>query len=177
VNQEVRAPGIPAGAPAGPGFWNFGFFMLDNGLPDRIVSGREDTWVAGFVDWREVVKGSVGSDAVGEYAAYLLRRRHMAASYAYFRAFPRQAEATVRSRETPLAMPVLVIGGEDALGQSIPNQMQSTSATSLVPCSHAVTGSRRKARNSYSNTCWRSSANRVSQFSSDLPLRTGRLVN
>ena len=59
----VEAPQIdeslcqfPSVTPAGPGFWNFGFFMLGNGLPERIVSGREDTWIAGFVDWLEVVR-------------------------------------------------------------------------------------------------------------------------
>jgi hypothetical protein len=28
-----------------PGLWNFGFFTLQNGLPERMVAGREDTWV------------------------------------------------------------------------------------------------------------------------------------
>jgi hypothetical protein len=53
----------PALTPAGPGLWNFGFFALGNGLPERMVSGREDTWIAGFVDWLEVVKGGVDPDA------------------------------------------------------------------------------------------------------------------
>ena len=69
---------FPSVTPAGPGFWNFGFFMLDNGLPERIVSGREDTWIAGFVDWLEVVKGAVDPDAVAEYAAHLRRPGHLA---------------------------------------------------------------------------------------------------
>jgi pimeloyl-ACP methyl ester carboxylesterase len=106
---------FPSVTPAGPGFWNFGFFMLDNGLPERIVSRREDTWIAGFVDWLEVVKGAVDPDAVAEYAAHLRRPGHLGASYAYFRTFHGDAEATIRHRETPLAMPVLAIGGESAV--------------------------------------------------------------
>ena len=47
--------------------------MLGNGLPERMVSGREDTWIAGFVDWLEVVKGAVDPGAVAEYAAQLRR--------------------------------------------------------------------------------------------------------
>jgi hypothetical protein len=97
--------------------------MLDNGLPEHIVSGREDTWIAGFVDWLGVVKGAVDPDAVAEYAAHLRRPGHLGASYAYFGTFHGDVEATIRHRETPLAMPVLAIGGEGALGQAIPDQM------------------------------------------------------
>ena len=84
---------FPSVTPAGPGFWNFGFFMLDNGLPERIVSGREDTWIAGFVDSLEVVKGAVNPDTVAEYAAPLRRPGHLGASYASFFTHPRLADA------------------------------------------------------------------------------------
>jgi len=50
---------LPSLTPQGPGLWNFGFFTLQNGLPERMLAGREDTWVDGFVDWLEVVKGGV----------------------------------------------------------------------------------------------------------------------
>jgi pimeloyl-ACP methyl ester carboxylesterase len=71
---------FPALTPARPGLWNFGFFLLGNGLPERIASGREDTWVAGFVDWLEVVKGGVDPDAIAEYAAQLRLSGHLTAS-------------------------------------------------------------------------------------------------
>jgi pimeloyl-ACP methyl ester carboxylesterase len=136
---------FPSVTPAGPGFWNFGFFMLDNGLPERIVTGREDTWIAGFVDWLEVVKGAVDPDAVAEYAAHLRRPGHLGASYAYFRTFHGDADATIRHRETPLAMPVLAIGGDGdgdgALGQAIPDQMQQYAGDvtgAVFPCGHWV---------------------------------------
>jgi pimeloyl-ACP methyl ester carboxylesterase len=132
---------FPSVTPAGPGLWNFGFFMLDNGLPERMVSGREDTWVAGFVDWLEVVKGAVDSVAVAEYAAHLRRPGHLAASYAYFRTFRRDVEETIRNREKPLAMPVLAIGGEGALGQVIPDQAQRYAGDvtgAVLPCGHWV---------------------------------------
>ena len=130
---------FPSVTPAGPGFWNFGFFMLDNGLPERIVGGREDPWIAGFVDWLEVVKGAVDPDAVAEYAAHLRRPGHLEASYAYFRTFHDDAEATIRHREMPLAMPVLAIGGEGALGQAIPDQMHLYAGDvtgAVFPCGH-----------------------------------------
>jgi pimeloyl-ACP methyl ester carboxylesterase len=132
---------VPALTPAGPGLWNFGFFVLDNGLPERIVSGREDTWIAGFVDWLEVVKGGVDPDAIAEYAAQLRLSGHLAASYAYFRAFDRDVEDTIRDRETPLSMPVLAIGGEGALGQvvlDLAERYASDVTGAVFPCGHWI---------------------------------------
>jgi pimeloyl-ACP methyl ester carboxylesterase len=134
----------PSLTPDGPGLWNFGFFMLDNGLPERIVSGREDTWIAGFVDWLEVVKGGVDPDAIAEYTAHLRKDGHLTASYDYFRAFHRDVEDTIRSRETgktPLSMPVLAIGGEGALGQAVVDlaQRYATDVKGAVfPCGHWI---------------------------------------
>jgi pimeloyl-ACP methyl ester carboxylesterase len=62
---------LPSLTPQGPGLWNFGFFTLQNGLPERMLAGREDTWVDGFIDWLEVVKGGVDEQAIAEYAAQL----------------------------------------------------------------------------------------------------------
>ena len=132
---------VPALTPAGPGLWNFGFFALDNGLPERIVSGREDTWIAGFVDWLEVVKGGVDPDAIAEYAAQLRLPGHLAASYAYFRTFPRDIEDGMRTRETPLSMPVLAIGGEGALGQVVLDLAQRYASDvkgAVFPCGHWI---------------------------------------
>jgi pimeloyl-ACP methyl ester carboxylesterase len=132
---------FPSTTPAGPGLWNFGFFMLGNGLPERIVSGREETWIAGFVDWLEVVKDAVDPDAVAEYAANLRLPGHLAASYAYFRSFDHDVQDTIHNRETPLTMPMLAIGGEGALGQAIPDQAQmyaNNVTGTVLPCGHWV---------------------------------------
>jgi pimeloyl-ACP methyl ester carboxylesterase len=132
---------FPALTPAGPGLWNFGFFALGNGLPERIVSGREDTWVAGFVDWLEVVKGAVDPDAIAEYAAQLRLSGHLTASYEYFRSFHRDIEDGMRTRETPLSMPVLAIGGEGALGQvvlDLAERYASDVTGAVFPCGHWI---------------------------------------
>jgi pimeloyl-ACP methyl ester carboxylesterase len=132
---------FPSITPAGPGLWNFGFFALGNGLPERIVAGREDIWIEGFIDWLELVKGGVGGQAIAEYAAHLRRPGHLRASYEYFRAFPCDAQDTIRNRGTTLTMPVLAIGAEGALGQVVPDQAQAyaTNVTGAVlPCGHWV---------------------------------------
>jgi pimeloyl-ACP methyl ester carboxylesterase len=138
---DVTLYQFPALTPAGPGLWNFGFFMLGNGLPERIVEGREDIWAEGFIDWLELVKGGVGAQAIAEYAEHLRRPGHLRASYEYFKAFPRDAEATIRNRATTLAMPVLAIGGEGALGQVVPDQARAYAKDvtgTVLQCGHWI---------------------------------------
>jgi pimeloyl-ACP methyl ester carboxylesterase len=132
---------FPAVTPAGPGPWNFGFFMLGNALPERIVEGREDIWAEGFIDSLELVKGAVGAQAIAEYAEHLRRPGHLRASYEYFKAFPRDVENTIRNRAATLTMPVLAIGGEGSLGQIVPDQAQAYArdVTGIVlPCGHWI---------------------------------------
>jgi pimeloyl-ACP methyl ester carboxylesterase len=132
---------FPSMTPAGPGLWNFGFFTLENGLPEKVVEGREEMWVKGFVDWLEQEKGGVGNQAIAEYARHLRRPGHLRASYDYFRTFPKDMDDTVRSRSRSLSMPVLAIGAEGAIGQVVPDQAQAYAddvTGVVVPCGHWV---------------------------------------
>ena len=115
---------LPALTQAGPGLWNFGFFTLDNGLQEKIVAGREDIGVEGFVGWMERVKGGVDDQAIAEYAQALRRPGYLHASYEYFKTFPRDVQDTIRNRSTTLTMPVLAVGAEGALGELVPEQAQ-----------------------------------------------------
>jgi pimeloyl-ACP methyl ester carboxylesterase len=114
---------FPALTPQGPGFWNFGFFTLQNGLPERMLAGREDIWVAGFVDWMERVKGGVGEQAIAEYAAHLRQPGHTRASFEYFRTLHADVAETIRHRAAPLTIPVLAIGAEGILGKTVRDQV------------------------------------------------------
>ena len=131
---------FPSITPQGPGLWNFGFFVLGNGLPERMVTGREDTWVGGFVDSLEQVKGAVGDEAIAEYAESLRQPGHLRASFEYFRAHQRDVEKTIENRATTLTVPVLALGGA-AVGQFVGDQAAdyATDATSAVlPCGHWI---------------------------------------
>ena len=69
------------------------------------------------------------------------RPGHLRASYEYFKAFPRDVEDTIRNRGTTLAMPVLAIGGQGALGQAVPDQAQAYAknvTAAVVRCGHWV---------------------------------------
>ena len=132
---------FPSLTAQGPGLWNFGFFSLQNGLPERMVAGREATWVDGFVDWLEVVKGGVDAEAIAEYAAQLRQPGHTRASFEYFRAFHADAAETSHHRDRPLTMPVLAIGAEGTLGQMVHDQIvrYATDVTGhIAPTGHWV---------------------------------------
>jgi len=130
-------PSLTAG---GPGLWNFGFFTLENGLPERMLAGREDTWVRGFVDWMEVVKGGVGDEAIAEYAQQLRRPGHTRASFEYFRTLPADIAYTTE-HHTALPMPVLAVGAEATLADIVRAQLTNYAADvtgEIAPTGHWV---------------------------------------
>jgi pimeloyl-ACP methyl ester carboxylesterase len=132
---------LPSLTAQGPGLWNFGFFSLQNGLPERMVAGREDAWVDGFVDWLEVVKGGVDEQAIAEYAAQLRQPGHTRASFEYFRAFHADVVETIRHRDRPLTMPVPAIGAKGTMGQMVQDQVvrYATDVTGhIAPTGHWV---------------------------------------
>jgi pimeloyl-ACP methyl ester carboxylesterase len=132
---------LPSLTAQGPGLWNFGFFTLQNGLPERMLAGHEGIWVDGFVDWLEMVKGGVDEQAIAEYAAQLRRPGHTRASFEYFRTMHADVAETIHHRDTPLTIPVLAIGAEGTLGQMVHDQVvnYATNVTGdIAPTGHWV---------------------------------------
>jgi pimeloyl-ACP methyl ester carboxylesterase len=119
----------PSLTPKGPGFWNFGFFSLPNGLPERIVDGREALWVDRFTDSMEVQKSGISDDDVDEYARYLQDDAHLRASFEYFRALPQDVADNAEYSKTKLAMPVLALGARTSLGDAVPAQVGQYATT------------------------------------------------
>ncbi|MER5643424.1 alpha/beta hydrolase [Streptosporangium sp. NPDC002524] len=115
---------FPSLTPKGPGFWNFGYFSLTNGLPERMVDGREEQWVERFVDSLEVKKNGVSDKQVREYARYLRDDAHLRASFEWFRAFPQDVADNRAYGAKKLTMPVLAIGARGSLGDSVPAQVR-----------------------------------------------------
>jgi pimeloyl-ACP methyl ester carboxylesterase len=119
----------PSLTPKGPGFWNFGFFSLLNGLPEQIVDGREVLWVDRFTDSMEVQKTGIGDDDVHEYARYLQDDAHRRASFEYFRALPQDVADNTEYGKTKLAMPVLALGARASLAEAVPTQVAQYATT------------------------------------------------
>jgi pimeloyl-ACP methyl ester carboxylesterase len=110
----------PALTAQGPGWWNFGFFSMTNGLPESIISGRESTWVRQFIDWISMNPEAISAQDVEVYAHALRDPARLRASFEYFRAFPTDIVDVVRYREDgPLSRPVLALGAQYSMGEVV----------------------------------------------------------
>jgi pimeloyl-ACP methyl ester carboxylesterase len=115
----------PALTPTGPGAWNWGFFNLDEGLPESIVAGRERTWIEGFITAKAVQKHrATEATALDEYALWLGDPAHLRASFAWFRAFGQDVADNAEFAGTPLHMPVLAVGAAASHGTRIADQVR-----------------------------------------------------
>lgn len=110
----------PSLTSTGPGFWNFGFFSLTNGLPENTVDGHEEQWVSGFIDWLAVNKSVVADSPV--YAAALRDDAHLRASFEWFRAFGTDNTDVARLGRKKLTIPVLAVGADHSLAESVGRQ-------------------------------------------------------
>jgi pimeloyl-ACP methyl ester carboxylesterase len=112
----------PSLTPRGPGFWNFGFFNLRNGLPESTIDGKERGWVAGFMDWLTVNKSAITRKDTNVYAQALRRDGHLRASFEWFRAFRTDNVDVATMAKTKLHMPVLAVGAQYSLGKTVAKQ-------------------------------------------------------
>jgi pimeloyl-ACP methyl ester carboxylesterase len=133
---------FPALTAAGPGPWQFGFFLLRNGLPEQSVDGREEQWVQGFTDHLEVVKDGVGPDDVKVFAKYLKDDAHLRASFEWFRAFPTDIADNKVYQRTKLTMPVLAFGADHSMQRfsetQVPNYVTDSSFAEIVNSGHWI---------------------------------------
>ncbi|MGK5740725.1 alpha/beta fold hydrolase [Micromonospora sp. URMC 103] len=120
---------FPSLTPKGPGAWNFGFFSLSNGLPERMVNGREALWVERFIDSMRVQKTGIGDEDVDEYARYLQDDARLRASFEYFRAFPQDIADNAEYGKTKLPMPVLALGARGSLEEAVLSQARRYATT------------------------------------------------
>src|SRR2546423_6068899 len=99
-----------------PDFWHFRFH---GPTPEALVQGRERTYFEHF--WNDFAADKTHSipdaDRKAYTAAYSQPGR-MRAGWAYFVSFQQAAKDFAQLSQTKLPMPVLVIGGEKALGDA-----------------------------------------------------------
>ena len=103
-----------------PGLWHFRF----NGpTPEALVQGRERIYFEHF--WNDFAADKTRSIPEADrkaYAAAYARPGRMRAGWAYFVSFQQAAKDFAQLSQTRLTMPVLVIGGEKALGEVLGQQ-------------------------------------------------------
>ncbi|MGI5254084.1 alpha/beta fold hydrolase [Actinacidiphila glaucinigra] len=115
---------FPALTPQGPGFWNFGFFNVTNGLPEQTIKGREAHWVERFSDMLEYNKNGVTQKDAAIYGRYLKDPGHLKASFEWFRTLNQDVADNAVNAKTKLKMPVLALGAQYSLGNAIPDQVR-----------------------------------------------------
>ena len=105
-----------------PGFWHFRF----NGpTPEKLVQGRERLYFEHY--WNDFAADKTRSIPEGDrkaYTAAYARPGRMKAGWEYFVSFTQAAKDFAQFAQTQLTMPVLVIGGEKALGEVLGQQMR-----------------------------------------------------
>src|SRR5258706_9210370 len=103
-----------------PAIWHFRF----NGpTPEALVRGRERTYFEHF--WNDFAADKARSLPEADRKAYTVaysRPGRMRAGWAYFVSFPQAAKDFAELSQTKLPMPLLVIGGEKALGAVLGEQ-------------------------------------------------------
>jgi pimeloyl-ACP methyl ester carboxylesterase len=145
---EAAIPGI---TPVTPGFgpagvnnmtWHFGFNRLKD-LNEALVRGREDI----FFGWHFANKASTAT-AVPDYAvnyyveAITRDQQALHCTFEFYRAIEQTVEQNIRRQERRLQLPVLAIGGADALGEGVAATMRLV-ADDVTPavlghCGHYV---------------------------------------
>ena len=115
VVMDAPVPGIPPWEDMvrNPLLWHFSF-----GGPDaeRLVAGRERIYLDRF--WNEFAgdPSKIAEATRAHYAGLYARPGAMRAAFAQFLSFPQDVKDNTASMATPLAMPVLAIGGAKSFG-------------------------------------------------------------
>ncbi|WP_329295881.1 alpha/beta fold hydrolase [Streptomyces sp. NBC_01455] len=115
---------FPSLTSKGPGFWNFGFFNVSNGLPEKTIQGHEAQWVDGFTDSLEYNKDGVTPQDAAIYGSYLKDPAHLRASFEWFRTLNKDVGDNAVNIKKKLRMPVLALGAQYSLGTLVPEQVR-----------------------------------------------------
>src|SRR5713101_5582066 len=148
VVMDAFLPGVAGweGVYNNPGLWHFRF----NGpTPEALVQGRERAYFDYY--WDDFAADKTRSLPEADrvvYAAAYARPGRMRAGWAYFVSFQQAAKDFAELSQTRLTMPVLVIGGEKALGEVLGQQVKivASDATMAVlkDTGHGVLEEKRK---------------------------------
>jgi pimeloyl-ACP methyl ester carboxylesterase len=120
--MDAFLPGVEGWEPIynSPGTWHFRFY---GPTPLALVEGRERIYFEHFWnDFAADANRSIPEKAREAYASAYARPGRMAAGFAYFESFQQTAGAFSGLAKTPLAMPLLSIGGEKSLGIALGEQ-------------------------------------------------------
>jgi pimeloyl-ACP methyl ester carboxylesterase len=121
--------------------WQFTFHAVPD-IPEMLTAGREREYLAWFFRTKAAKPDAIPAAVVDLYARAYSVPGGMKAGFAYYRAVFDDIDQNTVSKETPLAMPVLALGGAKAVGDSL-RQAMTTAATTvsggaIANCGHYI---------------------------------------
>jgi pimeloyl-ACP methyl ester carboxylesterase len=150
----VRRLAVIEAMPAGPwtkltsgrsGLWFAGFHQVPD-LPERLVVGRERTYLDWFFREFSATPGVPTPAAADEYARCYARPDAMASAFARYRGTDREIEHNTKHLSEPLDLPVLAVGGERLLGAAVAENLRHGASDVrqevFAGCGHYVTEER-----------------------------------
>ena len=112
--------------------WHFSFHAVRD-LPEKLIEGKEDTYLNWFYDYWSYSQSAITSEAREEYIKQYSKPGALRAGFEYYRASFEDAEQNKEyAKEKLLDMPILTIGGEEGFG--------NLTATSFQKVANNVTG-------------------------------------
>jgi pimeloyl-ACP methyl ester carboxylesterase len=126
----AEIPGPPTSAASPPAFlpdplnnklWHIPFNRVET-LPEQLIAGREDVY---FGYEFAIQGGNVPEEAIGYYVDTLSNPESLHGSLGWYRAFGATLAQNDERAKTPLAMPVLAIGGERSYGDHVEHAMHA----------------------------------------------------
>jgi pimeloyl-ACP methyl ester carboxylesterase len=121
--------------------WQF-FFNAVPDVPEMLTAGREREYLSWFFRTKAARPDAISPATIDVYVKEYAEPGGMRAGFAYYRAVFDDIDQNTISKKTPLAMPVLALGGDHAVGDAL-RQAMTTAATdvsggSIAACGHYI---------------------------------------
>jgi pimeloyl-ACP methyl ester carboxylesterase len=97
------------------GMWHMDFHSVRD-LPERLVSGNEETYLSWFYRSGAYDPSAISDEARAEYVRCYSSPGGLRGGFEYYRAYDEDVENNREHTEEPLEMPVLALGGEASFG-------------------------------------------------------------
>jgi pimeloyl-ACP methyl ester carboxylesterase len=142
---DVPLPGWTQWKATTAGLWHFGFHA-NRDLPERLLHGREQDYIATFMAERFYDHSSFDPADIEIYAKAMALPGRTRGGMEWYRTLDADHEAALAYKEQPLEMPVLGLGGDQRFGARMVPMLEefATKVTggAIAQCSHYVADER-----------------------------------
>lgn len=125
---DVPVPGFAPwdSVAASPHAWHYGFHA-QRPLAEALVAGRQATYFRYFVDQTAGNPGAIEDREIARFARAYASTAQLAAGFGFYRTFD-QDKAFNAAQRGPLSVPLLLLGGDRAMAETLPVTAQALRA-------------------------------------------------